>query len=84
MKSNVLYIIITVLCCLLTASSTYVVKGWSMDEKYASKDELASVNSRITMLRQENREDHKEINTALQKIIQELGRIQGATAQKTP
>lgn len=78
------YIIITVLCCLLTVFGTLVVKAWTMDDKYALKTEVQDIDDKVITLRDENREDHKEIQKSLRDIAQILGKLEALADRNTP
>ena len=84
MKTQAIHITITVLCCLLTVFATLAVKAWTMDEKYALKDEVKSIEERVAKLRSENREDHKDIQSTLQAIANTLGRLEAMSEHKSP
>lgn len=75
-----LYVIITVLCCLLTGAVSLWVEAGQDGDTFARKDALDAVSQNIAKLEAQNREDHREINQTLRQILQELGRIQGKTA----
>lgn len=79
MSKNILHIIVTALCCLLTVFATLTVSGSASDSKYASKNSVVAIAKQVENLDSQNREDHKEIRIALRQILQELGRIQGKT-----
>ena len=78
MNQKTLFIIISVLCCLLTAAVAVTIDQVSNADAYVTRETFRTICRELHQFEQENRDDHKEIRRTLRDILREVGRLESA------
>lgn len=69
--------LITALVALISVIATLYASGSVFDDRYASKESVTSLAAAVERLRSDNRADHKDIQSGIGQMSQQMGKIIG-------